>query len=130
VTLSELFQSLTDEFGRRASLAKVSMFLDVCARLEGGDTLSISEVARATGEPISSVSRWVTETPILRVVADPTDERRRLVEIVDSSAYHRVLSIVRAFEAEASGEGAPNKGAGCRSVSGDCSNEESPTTPV
>jgi len=43
-------------------------------------------MAKLSGESMSNVSRWLNQAPFIRLVDDPEDERRKLIEISDSRA--------------------------------------------
>ena len=46
----------------------------------------MSDIARLSGESNSNVSRWLNRAPFIRLVDDPDDERRKLIEITDLRA--------------------------------------------
>jgi DNA-binding MarR family transcriptional regulator len=83
--LSQLTKVLSDAFGQRTTLGKLSVLVEVHERLASGEQFSMSQIAEATDQPLSSVSRWVNEVGYLILVDDPVDERRKLVQMSDSS---------------------------------------------
>lgn len=81
--LEELVRVLCDRFGQRTTLGETLTVLIAFHRLSRGETLSISDLANLSGQSTSSVSRWLDRMTNVRLVNDPNDERRKLIEIID-----------------------------------------------
>ncbi len=84
--LEELLEVLRDRFGQGAPLGKVLTAVKGIHRVSRGAKLSVSDMAKLSGESMSNVSRWLNQAPFIRLVDDPEDERRKLIEISDSRA--------------------------------------------
>ena len=84
--LEELLEVLRDRFGQRAPLGLVLTAVKGIHRVSRGVKLSISDLARLSGDSLSNVSRWLNQAPFIKLVDDPDDERRKLIEITDSRA--------------------------------------------
>ncbi len=81
--LEELVGVLCDHFGQRTTLGETLTAVIALDRLSCDETLCISDLANLSGQSKSSVSRWLDRMPHVRLDSDPTDERRKLIEITD-----------------------------------------------
>ena len=81
--LEQLLEVLRDRFGQGAPLGMVLTAVKGIHRVSRGAKLSVSDAARLSGESVSNVSRWLNRAPLVRLVKDPEDDRRKLVEITD-----------------------------------------------
>ncbi len=95
--LEELLEVLRDRFGHRATLGMVLTAVKSIHLVSRGLKLSVSDIARLSGEPKSNVSRWLIQAPLVRLVDDPEDERRKFIEIVDSGAARSHLQKIEAI---------------------------------
>jgi len=57
-------------------------------------------VARLSGDSLSNVSRWLNQAPFIKLVDDPDDDRRKLIEITDSRAARSHLQKIEAILAD------------------------------
>jgi hypothetical protein len=98
--LEELLEVLRDRFGQGAPLGLVLTAVKGIHRVSRGVKLSISDVARLSGDSLSNVSRWLNQAPFIKLVDDPDDERRKLIEITDSRAARSHLQKIEAILAD------------------------------
>jgi len=95
--LEQLIRVLCDRFGGRTTLGETLTIVITLDRLSCGETLSISDLANLSGQSISSVSRWLDRMPHVLLVNDPTDERRKLIEITDWEKANTHLAAIAAI---------------------------------
>ena len=98
--LEELLEVLRDRFGQGAPLGLVLTAVKGIHRVSRGAKLSISDVARLSGDYLSNVSRWLNQAPFIKLVDDPDDDRRKLIEITDSRAARSHLQKIEAILAD------------------------------
>ena len=95
--LEELVGVLCDHFGRRTTLGETLTEVIALDRLSRDETLCISDLANLSSQSKSSVSRWLDRMPHVRLDSDPTDERRKLIEITDWEKANTHLVAVAAI---------------------------------
>ncbi len=95
--LEDLVQLLCNRFGRRTTLGEAFTAIIGINRLSQGDTLCISDLAELSGEPVSSVSRWLKRAPHIQMVTDPEDERRKFIQITDWEKANTHLAVIAAI---------------------------------
>jgi len=81
--LDELSLKLIDRFGSGTTLGEMRAAIVTQRAIFDEQPLTVSEIARRSGQPKQSISRWAKRVPWLVQSAKPDDARSKLVDCKD-----------------------------------------------
>lgn len=90
-TLDELSEQLIERFGSGVTLGEMRAAIIVQRAIYARHPISLTEVARRSGQPKQSVSRWAARVPWLTHKEKPDDARTKLLDCEDPDRLVRYV---------------------------------------
>jgi len=81
--LAEVARRLMDRFPERTTLAELHAAVTAHSKMYSGEQVTVSGLAKATGQHRQSIARWVHRTPQVRLEENPDDARSKVLVAVD-----------------------------------------------
>jgi hypothetical protein len=82
-TLDELSEQMIQRFGSGMTLGELRAAIVVQRSIYDRQPLSLTEIARRSGQPKQSISRWAARVPWLTLKQKPDDGRSKLLDCDD-----------------------------------------------
>jgi DNA-binding transcriptional regulator GbsR (MarR family) len=79
--LEELLMAFVERYGRRTTLGEVLAVMASLKRLCRQDSVTVAEIAEATGLPKQSLSRWAQKRVGSSIVLNVNDEDQRVHDV-------------------------------------------------
>jgi len=82
-TLDELSEQMIERFGSGMTLGEMRAAIVAQRAIYAGQPISLTEIARRSGQPKQSISRWAARVPWLTLKEKPDDARAKLLDCND-----------------------------------------------